>query len=178
MPPKDSDASRATWTNAESSDVSAGPSQNDKGCQLSTALHIHADANAKRTKCKSYRNKKSLSSRFFFGIPAIAPISYRREGFDSFSPPSYSASSASCSLRFRELWARFSCVRALANLSKCRISFSSRQGDFPEKIVAVDKFIHLIDHRCTRVESGHIVLETFFPPSVIRFPLSVHSQSH
>jgi hypothetical protein len=35
--------------------------------QLSEAQHIHADANAKLTKYKSYRDKNILAPRFFSG---------------------------------------------------------------------------------------------------------------
>jgi hypothetical protein len=40
--------------------------------QLPQALHIHADANAKRTKSKSYQDKNSLAHRFLSGL--FAPV--------------------------------------------------------------------------------------------------------
>jgi hypothetical protein len=88
MPPKDSDASRLS--NACRSvrcfiGVSLGRARVARRRQLFETLSIHADANAKRTKYKTYRNKNILARRFFFVTFARSRTTDRVAP----SPPSY-----------------------------------------------------------------------------------------
>jgi hypothetical protein len=82
--------------------------------------------------------QKKVPPSIFFDFAVITRISCHLEGLLVFSTQTPQGQNGPFSVA---LWAGCSCARALGNLSKFRVSLSSGQDEFCEKIIIAGKLL-------------------------------------